>query len=104
MQRLTFGQGRSADLGGLAHLAAEQVERAAKGDAGPRARLEEHVGGDGALQHPGHTHALGVRTHLVSHAEQMLHITPIELLDRQNVTAFEVQPQIKPPMGANLAR
>ena len=82
VQRLALGQRRRPHAGGLAHIAAKQIERRTERHAGARARLEEHVGEDGALQHAGDAPPIGVGQHLVGHSEHPLDVLALELIDR----------------------
>ncbi len=90
VQRFALGQGRCFDLCGFADLTAEQVEGAAEGHPGPRARLEKHVGENGALQHPGHSGPGRKGCHDVGGRENLFYGWPVELVDRQNMLAGKI--------------
>ena len=91
VQGLALGERRRLDLGGFADVPAKQIEGGAEGHPGPGAGLEEHVGKDGTLKNPRNPFALGKRSEVVGDFEEPVDIAGFELVDRENVTADEVQ-------------
>ena len=91
VQGLSLGEGKGLDFRRLPHLAAEQVERTAEGDARSRTGLEKHAGEDRAFENAGDSRSARVRFHLVRDLEQAFDIVPFELIDGEYVLADEIQ-------------
>ena len=104
MQGLPLGEGQRLDFRRFPHLAAQQVERAAEGDARAGAGLEKHAGKDRAFENARDARSARVRFHLVRNVEQAFDIVTFELIDGKYVLADEVQGSPLEPKAYFLGR